>query len=206
MPNHRSQRLSLCNPVELQQFEAVQLFLDRTSNRLPGFFVDDASAQAMATFCRDLDGLPLAIELAAARVPMPGTAELSERLDDCFRVLIAGSRTGLPRQHTLRSTLDWSCGLLTDPERRAFACVSVVAGGLQLWAAERVLGGEAIKASDDVDLTAQSVDRRWYCRRSHTDLSATGCSSRFSSMRVSCSSRAEKKKPSVGSTRSTSRI
>jgi predicted ATPase/DNA-binding XRE family transcriptional regulator len=144
---------------EISKTGSGALFIDRVRAALPGFQVNDGNVADIAHICQRLDGIPLALELAAARVPMLGIADLSERLDDCFRVLTAGSRTGLPRQQTLRSTLDWSCGLLTERERRTFARVSVFAGGWTLSAAERVVGDEAIHASDVADLMAQLVDK-----------------------------------------------
>jgi transcriptional regulator with XRE-family HTH domain len=112
-------------PVEcLTDYEAVQLFVDRALAVQPGFIVSPLTAEAVAQVCRRLDGIPLAIELAAARLRVLSVDQIAQRLDDRFRLLTGGSRTALPRQQTLRATLEWSHALLTEPERALFRRLS----------------------------------------------------------------------------------
>jgi DNA-binding CsgD family transcriptional regulator len=113
---------------------------------------------AVASICRALDGLPLAIELAAARVRVLSAEQISGRLDDRFTLLTAGDRSALPRQHTLRAAIEWSYGLLTDAERTLFRRLSVFTGW-SLEMAEQVCGGEGIAAADVLGLTAALVDK-----------------------------------------------
>jgi len=144
---------------ELSQSEAAQLFIDRVRSALPTFAVTEQNAPWIALVCQRLDGIPLALELAAARVPALGVVELTKRLDDCFRLLTGGSRTALPRQQTLRGALDWSCSLLLDREQQLFQRVSVFAGGWTLQAAEAVCAGEEILHGEVLDLLSQLVDK-----------------------------------------------
>ncbi|MFJ5091691.1 BTAD domain-containing putative transcriptional regulator [Streptomyces sp. NPDC088674] len=130
-------------PVDpLPAAEAVRLFGERGAAVRPGFTVAE-DADAVAEICRRLDGLPLAIELAAARLRLLGPRQLADRLDDRFRLLTAGSRTVLPRQQTLRAVVDWSWDLLDEEERDALRELSVFAGGWDLAAAEAVCAGPA---------------------------------------------------------------
>jgi predicted ATPase/DNA-binding SARP family transcriptional activator len=122
----------------LVPYEAVQLFVDRATSALPGFTLTDDNAAAIAQICRRLDGIPLAIELAAARVRMLSVQQIASRLTDRFRLLTGGSRTVLPRQQTLRATMDWSYNLLPAAERQLFDRLSVFACGWTLEAAETV--------------------------------------------------------------------
>ncbi len=122
--------------------EAVRLFAERGAAVRPGFTVAE-EPEAVAEICRRLDGLPLAIELAAARLRLLGPRQLAERLDDRFRLLTGGSRTVLPRQQTLRAVVDWSWDLLDEEERDALRELSVFAGGWDLAAAEAVCTGPA---------------------------------------------------------------
>jgi len=116
-------------PEALVGYDAVRLFAERAAAADPGFTLDAASAGVVAELCRRLDGLPLAIELAAARVRFLPPAELAARLDDRFRLLAGGGRTLDPRQQTLRATIDWSWELLEDPDRR----VAAAAVGVLRW-------------------------------------------------------------------------
>ena len=127
--------------VALQQSEAGQLFLERANAALPGFELTEPNAQAIASLCRRLEGIPLALELAAAWVPVLSAEEIAERLDDALRLLVTGSRLAPPRQQTLRATLEWSYRLLSDPERDLFMRLSVFAGGWTLSDAEIVCAG-----------------------------------------------------------------
>ncbi|MER5184380.1 BTAD domain-containing putative transcriptional regulator [Streptomyces sp. NPDC002896] len=132
-------------PVEpLPPHPAHRLFTERATAVRPGFAATaDADAEAVAEICRRLDGLPLAIELAAARLRMLTPRQIADRLDDRFRLLTSGSRTALPRQQTLRAVVDWSWDLLDERERTVLREVSVFAGGWDLGAAEAVCTGPA---------------------------------------------------------------
>jgi len=155
----RVPRLSLPDPMTtaraelLERSEAVQLFVDRAGLALPTFTLTDAHAPAVAEVCRRLDGIPLAIELAAARVKLLTVEQLAVRLNDSLRLLTSGSRTAVPRHQTLRAAIDWSYDLLSGPEQALFRRFSVFAGGWTLEAAEAV-GGEGA-----LELLAQLVDK-----------------------------------------------
>jgi non-specific serine/threonine protein kinase len=123
---------------EIAASEAVRLFVDRARLAQPSFALRDRNAQVVAEICRRLDGIPLAIELAAARLRSLGIVEIAERLDDRFRFLTTDLRTIVPRQQTLRATVDWSYELLDEPERRMLRALAVFAGGFTLDAAESV--------------------------------------------------------------------
>jgi predicted ATPase/class 3 adenylate cyclase len=131
-------------PVErLTQYEAVRLFIDRAVAAAPSFNVTNRNAPAVAQTCHRLDGIPLAIELAAARVKALPVEQIAERLDDRFQLLTGGSRTALPRQQTLRALIDWSYDLLVAEEQELFRRVSVFVGGFTLEAAEAVCADES---------------------------------------------------------------
>ncbi|KUO23073.1 AfsR/SARP family transcriptional regulator [Streptomyces dysideae] len=139
----------LLRPVEpLPEPVALRLLADRGAAARPGFRVDgdEETAAACAEICRRLDGLPLAIELAAARLRMLTPRQIADRLDDRFRLLTSGSRTVLPRQQTLRAVVDWSWELLDEDERDVLLRLSVFAGGCDLAAAEAVCGPAALEA------------------------------------------------------------
>ncbi|MFF7973921.1 BTAD domain-containing putative transcriptional regulator [Streptomyces sp. NPDC007905] len=136
----------LVRPVEpLPEPVALRLLADRGAAARPGFRLED-DPEACAEICRRLDGLPLAIELAAARLRMLAPRQIADRLDDRFRLLTSGSRTVLPRQQTLRAVVDWSWDLLDAHERGVLARLSVFAGGCDLAAAEAVCGPAALEA------------------------------------------------------------
>jgi predicted ATPase len=141
--------------------EAVDLFAVRAQAVRPNFAVDDATAEAVEEICRRLDGMPLAIELAAARTRSLTPKDIAGRLDERFRLLMGGRRVAVDRHQTLRAAIDWSFDLLDDNERWAFAVLSVFAGGCSVEAAEAVLsdvGGDGIAALDLVDsLVAKSL-------------------------------------------------
>lgn len=149
---HQAPRLE-----ELTRCEAVRLFVDRAAAANPTFALTPANALPVAAVVRHLDGIPLAIELAAARVPVLSVEQIAARLDDRFRLLTQGSRTTLPRHQTLRATLDWSYQLLTDSEQRLLRRLAVFAGGWTLEAAESVCQGGGIESVDVLDLLAQLV-------------------------------------------------
>ncbi|MEX2981840.1 BTAD domain-containing putative transcriptional regulator [Streptomyces sp. C36] len=150
----------LVRPVEpLPDPVALRLLADRGAAARPGFRVEDDPA-ASAEICRRLDGLPLAIELAAARLRLLTPRGLADRLDDRFRLLTSGSRTVLPRQQTLRAVVDWSWDLLDEPERAVLRRLSVFSGGCDLAAAEEVCAdGTAVDALDVPVLLGSLVDK-----------------------------------------------
>ncbi|HEU5103410.1 MAG TPA: BTAD domain-containing putative transcriptional regulator [Roseiflexaceae bacterium] len=145
--------------TELSRVEAVRLFVERAAAALPTFMLTQENAAAVAQVCRRLDGIPLAIELAAARVKVVSVETLAARLDDSVRLLTAGSRTALPRQQTLRATIDWSYDLLSEPERALFQRLAVFAGGWTLEAADAVCAGASVAVNDVLDLLAHLVDK-----------------------------------------------
>jgi predicted ATPase len=122
----------------LTGFEATRLFVERAAAAWPSFAATPANAHAVARVCHRLDGIPLAIELAAARVGVLSVEQIAARLDDRFRLLTGGSRTALPRHQTLKGLVDWSYDLLAGPERTLLRRLSVFAGGWTLEAAEAV--------------------------------------------------------------------
>ncbi len=139
---------------------AVRLFVQRVQALQAGFRLDEGNVAAVVDICRQLDGLPLAIELAAARTPLLGVAGVRERLDDRFRLLTAGARTALQRHQTLREMLDWSCGLLSDAERAVFTRAGVFVGSFSLEAAQAVLTDEhGIDPWTVLDLLGSLVDK-----------------------------------------------
>jgi non-specific serine/threonine protein kinase len=146
-------------PVSIAPFEAVQLFTDRALLARADFEVSNQSAPTLASICYRLDGIPLAIELAAARVRSLSVEEINRKLDERFRLLTGGSRTVLPRQQTLRSLIDWSYDLLNDSEKRLLQRLSVFAGGWTVDAAERVCAGEGVEERGELDLLTSLADK-----------------------------------------------
>ncbi|MFC4945718.1 BTAD domain-containing putative transcriptional regulator [Pseudonocardia sp. GCM10023141] len=149
------------HPVEaLAPADAAQLFTDRAMAVSPGFAMTAAVMPVVAEICRRLDGQPLPIELAAARLRTLSPAEIAARLDDRFRLLTSGARTALPRHQTLRAVVDWSWDLLDEPERAVARRLGVFAGGATAATAERVCAGAPGPAADGVfDLLASLVDK-----------------------------------------------
>ncbi len=146
-------------PEQLAGYEAVQLFLERARARRPEFSLSAKNARAVALICARLDGMPLAIELAAARVSVLPVEGIAARLDDRFRLLTGGPRSALPRQQTLRATLDWSHDLLSDRERLLLRWLSVFAGGWTLEQAEEVCAGQGIEAWEVLDVLGSLVNK-----------------------------------------------
>ncbi|MDQ6766526.1 MAG: adenylate/guanylate cyclase domain-containing protein [Candidatus Eremiobacteraeota bacterium] len=146
-------------PDQAIQFGAVALFVDRALFVDQSFRLDDRNAAMVAEICRRLDGIPLAIELAAARVKVMSIATLAQRLDERFKILTAGSRTALPRQKTLSALIDWSYDLLTQPERALFNRVAIFAGSFTLDAATQVCAGDGIDEADTLDLLCSLADK-----------------------------------------------
>src|SRR6202008_1603766 len=139
-------------PGEIESAPAVQLLRDRAGAVRRDLSADDRTLATMARVCRALDGMPLAIELAAARLRTMSLDQLASRLDDRFRLLTSGSRTALPRHRTLRAGVDWSWELLTDAERIALRRLAVFSGGASLDAAERVCAGDGVEQEQVLEL------------------------------------------------------
>jgi predicted ATPase/DNA-binding winged helix-turn-helix (wHTH) protein len=146
-------------PGDLLRSGAVRLFLARARAADPHIAADDRIAGISAAICRRLDGIPLAIELAAARVAGLGLEGLAARLDDRFKLLTGGHRTALPRHQTLRATLDWSYELLSEPERIVLCRLAIFAGGITLESASAVAADSQITAPDLVDVLANLVSK-----------------------------------------------
>jgi predicted ATPase/DNA-binding SARP family transcriptional activator/DNA-binding CsgD family transcriptional regulator len=145
-------------PQELEAYESVRLFVERAHQRKPSFELTSPNGQAVAQVCRQLDGIPLAIELAAGRMGVLSAEQLASRLED-FLKLLTGGPTADPRHRTLRATLEWSHELLSEPERTLFRRLSVFAGGWTLEAAEEVCSGEGIDEGDVLDILSKLVDK-----------------------------------------------
>ncbi|GDY28530.1 ATP-binding protein [Gandjariella thermophila] len=143
---------------ELRQYEAVELFERRAAAAVPGFGLDEGNCRDVTVLCQRLDGLPLAIELAAVRIRALSVEQITRRLDDRFRVLALGG-TQLPRQQTLRATMDWSFELCSPPERTLWARLSVFAGGFSLEDAEQVCSGPGIPDDEVFPLVSGLVEK-----------------------------------------------
>jgi predicted ATPase/DNA-binding SARP family transcriptional activator len=150
--------VSASDRASVGEADAVQLFLERAAAVEAGFRLSDTNSAAVAQLCRRLDGLPLAIEMAAACVNTFAVDELAARLDDRFRILVRGSRTGLARHQTLRAMVDWSYGLLTDAQRRLFDRLAVFVGGFTFEAAEQVGSAAAEDRPAVAEFLARLVD------------------------------------------------
>jgi predicted ATPase/DNA-binding SARP family transcriptional activator len=146
-------------PVEIESSPAVRLLRDRAGAVRKDLVDDTQTLSTMAHICRALDGMPLAIELAAARMRTMSLEQLADRLDDRFRLLTGGSRTALPRHRTLRAMVDWSWELLTDAERMVLRRLSVFSGGASLEAAERVCAGDAVEAWQVLELLTALTEK-----------------------------------------------
>jgi predicted ATPase/class 3 adenylate cyclase len=144
---------------DLAGSDAVRLFAERASATDPRFSLTDQAAPLVASICRRLDGIPLALELAAARLSSMSLKQVTERLDQRFRLLTGGSRNAMPRQQTLRATVDWSFSLLKPAERDILLRLSVFAGGFDLDAAEAVCTSDTVDAFDVLDLLGSLVDK-----------------------------------------------
>jgi predicted ATPase/DNA-binding winged helix-turn-helix (wHTH) protein len=169
-------RSLMCPPVELHdgcegfaRFEAVQLFVDRARLVQPAFTLDSAAAPVVGEICRRLDGIPLAIELAAARTKVRSVGELRTMLDDRFRLLIGGSRTAPPRQQTLHAAIKWSFDLLPSDERKLLEQLSIFSGGWTLAGAVAV-AGESAGQYDVLERLAHLVDKSLVASRIEGDI------------------------------------
>lgn len=149
----------LPSPETMNQFAAIRLFVERTVLYQPAFRVTTGNLKAITELCRRLDGIPLAIELAAARIKVLTVEQIAARLDDRFRLLTGGTRTSLPHHQTLRAAMDWSHDLLPEDERALFRRLAVFMGGFTLEAAEGVCTGGGMEAAHVLDLLARLVDK-----------------------------------------------
>ena len=164
---YRVPSLSLPDPKQgdstivqsLRQYEAVRLFIERTLLVKPAFAVTHANAPALAQVCHRLDGIPLALELASARMRSLSVEEINDRLSNRFRLLTGGDRTATPRQQTLRGLVDWSYDLLSGQEKTLLARLSVFAGGWTLAAAEAVCGFDPVEEWEVLDLLTSLADK-----------------------------------------------
>ena len=143
----------------LPLYESARLFVERATAVNPTFTLTEQNAPVIAQICYQLDGIPLALELAAARAKVLSVEQLADRLDDCFGLLTAGGRTAMLRHQTLHATMDWSHELLSHDERALFRRLSVFAGGFTLEAAESVCAGEGLEPDEVLDLLANLVDK-----------------------------------------------
>ena len=160
--------------AEALEYGAIAFFVERARAADPKFVLSDENAPIVAEICRRLDGIALAIELAAARVRVMTPRQLAQRLDERFRVLTGGSRTALPRQQTMRALIDWSYGLLSEQEQRLFRRLSIFAGGCTLESAESVCGDQELDALDVMDLIASLVDKSLVVVEAGDDFSRYG--------------------------------
>ncbi len=152
-PNHNN------TPEQLTQYESVRLFIERALAVNPKFRVTNENAPALAEVCSRLDGIPLAVELAATRTKILSVEKIYERLDDRFKLLTGGKRTALPRQQTLRALIDWSYDLLSEDEKILWSRLSVFSGGWTLESAEEVCSDEKITKNDMLDLLSQLTEK-----------------------------------------------
>jgi predicted ATPase/class 3 adenylate cyclase len=143
----------------VEQYDAVRMFAERALAAQSTFSLTDANATSIATICQRLDGIPLALELAAARVRAMSAEQIAARLSDRFRLLTGGDRTALPRQQTLRALIDWSYDLLTDAERQLLRRLTVFAGSFTLEAVEAVTRGSDLGAAEPLDLLSELVEK-----------------------------------------------
>ncbi len=151
----------------LTGYEAVRLFAERAAAVVPGFAVTASNGAVVARLCQGLDGMPLAIELAAVRLRVLSAEQILERLDDRYRLLTGGSRTGLERHQTLRAAIEWSYDLCSPQEQILWGRLSVFSGGFDLEAAEQVCAGEDIAQEDVFELVTGLLDKSVLAREEH---------------------------------------
>jgi non-specific serine/threonine protein kinase len=144
---------------KLVRYSAIRLFVERADAVVPGFEIMEENGAAVLQICRRLDGIPLAIELAAAKLKILQVEEIALRLDDRFHLLTGGSRTALPRHQTLRAMIDWSYGLLFDRERLIFQRLAVFSGGWTLDAAENICSDHTVGGPGILDLLLQLINK-----------------------------------------------
>jgi predicted ATPase len=151
----------------LHQYDAVRLFTERAAEALPGFEVESDNRLTVVQLCQRLDGIPLAIELAAVRLRSLSVEKILDRLDNRFQLLTGGNRAALPRQQALSATIDWSYDLCSPEEQTMWARLSVFAGGFDLQAAQEICSGDGIHRQDVFDLVAGLVDKSVLVREGH---------------------------------------
>lgn len=161
-------------PESIAAYESARLFIERARLQLPHFVATTENSAAIASVCRRLDGIALALELAAPRVRSLSVEELSQRLDRRFELLTEGSRTALPRQRTLRALMDWSYDLLSEAEKATLRRVSVFSGGWTLEAAEHVCQGDDVDAKGVLDLLASLSDKNLIVVDAHDNATRFG--------------------------------
>ncbi|BEL08189.1 LuxR family transcriptional regulator [Actinoplanes sichuanensis] len=148
-----------CNPGDLQKYESAGLFVDRATAVLPGFRVTEDNCATIVRLCRALEGVPLAIELAVARLRVLSLDQILDRLTDRYRLLTTGARTAPPRQQTLRALIDWSWDLCSEPERILWSRVSVFSGGFELDAVEAVCADDRLPVETVLDVLGSLVEK-----------------------------------------------
>ncbi len=153
------QRSEKISPERLSQYEAVRLFIERALLVNPGFRITNDNAPSLVEVCARLDGIPLAIELAAARMKAMSVEKLHDRLDDRFALLTAGRRTALPRQQTLKALIDWSYDLLPDEEKTLWKRLSVFSGGFSLEAAEEICSDDDLERYGILDYVSNLAEK-----------------------------------------------
>ncbi|GHF74540.1 putative ATPase/DNA-binding SARP family transcriptional activator [Amycolatopsis bartoniae] len=149
----------LCQLGPLEDPEAMRLFAERAATVRPGFVLDEATTEPVREICRRLDGMPLALELAAARLRSMPVQQIAKRLDDRFRLLTNGSRVALPRQRTLRAVVEWSWDLLEKPERVLARRLSIFPGGATISAVEEICGDELLPVEDVLYVLGSLVEK-----------------------------------------------
>jgi predicted ATPase/class 3 adenylate cyclase len=160
VPSLRVPDLADLPPLEtLTEYEAVRLFIERAQAALSSFKATHQNAMSIAQVCTRLDGIPLAIELAAARVKLLKVEQIAARLDDCFQLLTGGNRTALPRQQTLKALIDWSWELLAEDEQKLLSRLSVFVGGCTFESIEAVCSGDGVDSARILDLLSQLVNK-----------------------------------------------
>jgi len=158
---------------QLREFASIELFVERAGNVKSDFVLTEQNASPVTQICNRLDGIPLAIELASARIKVLSVDEIASRLNDRFSLLTSGSRTALPRQQTLRAAIDWSHDLLTEPEQILFRRLAVFAGGFTLEAAEAVCSQRELKRSDILNSLGRLVDKSLVIVEADSEISET---------------------------------
>jgi non-specific serine/threonine protein kinase len=152
-------RPGACTPAELHKYESANLLVERATAVMPNFAVTDANCDTIVRLCQTLEGMPLAIELAVARLRVLSLEQILDRLTDRYKLLTDGARNAPARQQTLRALMDWSWDLCSDAERALWSRVSIFAGGLELDAAEAVCADDKLPADAILDLIASLVDK-----------------------------------------------
>jgi non-specific serine/threonine protein kinase len=169
-PRRRPSSANESSPNELSHGEAVTLFAERAASVVPGFTITEDNRPAVAEICHRLDGLPLAIELAAARLPALSAQQIAHRLDDRYRLLTTGPRGAPTRQQTLRSCIQWSYDLCTPQEQLLWTRLAVFTGGIELDTTEAVCGGDDLAPETIFEVVASLVDKSILIREEHGEV------------------------------------